>query len=83
MHSVADSAIHNGPLSSALAGTFRGKLCDVILRSRTVTTFEKDQVIYDAADQHQTFFFLVSSVNGRSMTDATSSRAPRNISMRR
>jgi hypothetical protein len=53
MHSIADSATHNGPLSSALAGTFRGKLCDVILRDRTVTTFEKDQVIYDAADQHQ------------------------------
>src|ERR1700687_2141089 len=58
MHSIADSATHNGPLSSALAGTFRGKLCDVILRNRNVTTFEKDQVIYDAADQHQTFFFL-------------------------
>ena len=58
MHSIVDSATNNGPLSSALAGTFRGKLCDVILRGRTVTTFEKDQVIYDAADQHQTFFFL-------------------------
>jgi CRP/FNR family transcriptional regulator, cyclic AMP receptor protein len=58
MDSMADSATHNGPLSSALAGTFRGKLCDVILRDRNVTTFEKDQVIYDAADQHRTFFFL-------------------------
>jgi len=58
MRSIADSATHNGPLSSALAGTFRGKLSDIILRDRTVTTFEKDQVIYDAADQHQTFFFL-------------------------
>jgi GTP cyclohydrolase I len=58
MHAIADSATHNGPLSSALTGTFRGKLCDVILRDRTVTTFEKDQVIYDAEDQHQTFFFL-------------------------
>ena len=49
---------HNGPLSSALAGTFRGKLYDIILRNLTVTTFEKDQVIYDAADENQTFFFL-------------------------
>jgi len=58
MHSIVDSATHNGPLSSALARTFRGKLCDVILRDRIVTTFEKDQVIYDAADRHPTFFFL-------------------------
>ena len=49
---------HHGPLSSALARTFRGKLCNVILRNRSVTTFEKDQVIYDAGEQKQTFFFL-------------------------
>ena len=49
---------HHGPLSSALARTFRGKLCNVILRNRSVTTFEKDQVIYDAGEQNQTFFFL-------------------------
>ena len=45
MHSVSDSGTHNGPLSSALARTGRGKLCDVILRDRSVATFEKDQVI--------------------------------------
>jgi CRP/FNR family transcriptional regulator, cyclic AMP receptor protein len=58
MHLIADSGTHNGPLSSALARTFRGKLCDVILRDRSVTTFEKDQVIYDVGDENQTFFFL-------------------------
>jgi CRP-like cAMP-binding protein len=58
MHSIADSATHNGPLSSALARTFRGELCDVTLRNRSVATFEKDQVIYDAGDGNQTFFFL-------------------------
>ena len=58
MHLIANSATHNGPLSSVLARTFRGKLCDVILRNRNVTTFEKDQVIYDAGEQSQMFFFL-------------------------
>lgn len=58
MHSIFDSGTHYGPLSSALARTFRGKLCDVILRNRTVTIFEKDQVIYDVGDKDQTFFFL-------------------------
>jgi CRP/FNR family transcriptional regulator, cyclic AMP receptor protein len=58
MDSTANSGTHNGSLSSALARTFRGKLCDVILRNRNATTFEKDQVIYDAGDENQTFFFL-------------------------
>jgi CRP/FNR family cyclic AMP-dependent transcriptional regulator len=58
MHSMADSGTRNGSLSSALAGAFRGKLCDVILRDRSVATFEKDQVIYDVGDERQTFFFL-------------------------
>ena len=58
MHSIADSARHNGSLCSALARTFRGKLCDVILRNRSVATFEKDQVIYDVGDDKRMFFFL-------------------------
>ena len=58
MHLSADSGMHYGPLSSALTRTFRGKLCDVILRDRNVTTFEKDQVIYDAGDGNRRFFFL-------------------------
>ena len=58
MDSTADSGTHNGPLSSALARSFRGKFCDVILRNRSVTTFEKDQVIYDVGDEKPTFFFL-------------------------
>ena|SRR2546425_3145472 len=58
MHLIVDSGTHHGPLSSALARTFRGKLCDVMLRDRSVATFEKDQVIYDVGDENQTFFFL-------------------------
>ena len=58
VNSAADSGTRNGPLSSALATMFRGKLCDVVLWNRSVTTFEKDQVIYDVGDENQTFFFV-------------------------
>jgi CRP/FNR family transcriptional regulator, cyclic AMP receptor protein len=58
MHSITDSTTHSGSLCSALASTFRGKLCDVILRNRIVATFEKDQVIYDVGDDKRMFFFL-------------------------
>ena len=58
MDSTADLGTHNGPLSSVLASTFRGKLCDVLLRNRSVAIFEKDQVIYDAGNDGQTVFFL-------------------------
>jgi len=59
MQTTADSRTHTGPLSSALARRVRGKLVNVILRNRSVTTFEKDQVIYDMGDERQTFFFLL------------------------
>ena len=58
MHLATSSGTSNGPLSSALARTFRGKLCDVILQNRSVTTFEKGQLIYDAGEDNKTFFFL-------------------------
>jgi len=58
LDSAGDSGARNGPLSSALATMFRGKLCDVVLWNRSVTTFEKDQVIYDVGDENQTFFFV-------------------------
>jgi CRP-like cAMP-binding protein len=45
-------------LSAALSMIFRGKLCDVVLRDRSVATFEKDQVIYEAGDGNRTLFFI-------------------------
>jgi hypothetical protein len=57
--SATDSGVCTGPLPSALATMFRRKLCDVVLWNRSVTTFEKDQVIYDVGDENQTFFFVL------------------------
>jgi len=39
----------------SIGETFRVKLCDVILRNRNATTFEKDQVIYDAGTRTRRF----------------------------
>ena len=58
MHLTADLRTRSGPLSAALATAFRGKLCDIVLRNRSVTIFEKDEVIYDGGDNNQSFFFL-------------------------
>jgi CRP/FNR family cyclic AMP-dependent transcriptional regulator len=57
MQPTAGSGTHNGPLSSAL---FRGKLGNVILRNRSVMTFDKEHVIYDVGDEKQMLFFIQS-----------------------
>jgi len=48
----------HSPLSSALSGIFRGKLCDVLLGNRAVTSVGKGEVIYDLGDEKQTLFFI-------------------------
>lgn len=58
MVSISAPSVPQAPLSAALATIFRGKLCDVVLRDRSATTFEKDQVIYDIGDETRTLFFI-------------------------
>ena len=58
MPSEGDMEARGASLSSALAVIFRGKLCDVVLRNRPVSTIEKDQVLYNVGDKDQTLFFL-------------------------
>jgi CRP/FNR family transcriptional regulator, cyclic AMP receptor protein len=57
-----DLAVRLAVVSSALVTVFRGKFCDAILPNRKVTTFEKDEVIYDVGGQDRTFFFLRSGL---------------------
>lgn len=45
-------------VSSALALTFRGKLCDTLLPGRVPVIFEKGQVLYDAGAAIDAFFFI-------------------------
>ena len=58
MPAIAVLEGRHGPLSTALSSIFRGKLCDAVLRDRVVTTFEKDEVIYEAGDGNRTLFFI-------------------------
>jgi len=45
-------------VSSALSTVFRGKLCDSVLRNRSVLTFDKDQALYDVGDDNRSLFFI-------------------------
>ena len=61
-----DCTVHpHAPLSSALATVFRGKFCDVVLRNRPVSAFDKDQVIYSMGHEKQTLFFIRSGFMSR------------------
>ena len=53
-----DSFGRQAAVSTALASSFRGKFCDLILPNRKTTTFKKHQVIYNVGDGERTFFFL-------------------------
>ncbi len=49
-------------VSSALAPVFRGRLCDVLLDTRTPRTFERHAVLYDLGETDRTLFFIRNGV---------------------
>jgi CRP/FNR family cyclic AMP-dependent transcriptional regulator len=53
-----DSVARQAAVSAALTSVFRGKFCDAILPNRSVSRFQKNDVIYDIGDQNRIFFFL-------------------------
>ncbi len=48
----------NAALSSALAGVFRGRFCDILLRERVPAQFEEDAVVYELGDTQRTLWFV-------------------------
>lgn len=46
------------PLSAALSAIFRGKLCDVVLGGRPISTADKGEAIYDVGDEDRSLYFL-------------------------
>src|SRR5207237_3768372 len=58
MDDIEEDALLEGSISAALAGVFRGKFCDLILRNRSAVRYKKDTVLYDLGDRAQTFFFI-------------------------
>jgi CRP-like cAMP-binding protein len=53
-----ERSLSQAAVSTALASVFRGKFCDAILPNRKITTFQREQVIYDVGDDERTIFFL-------------------------
>jgi len=53
-----DFIARQAAVSTALLSIFRGRFCDALLPGRKVTTFNKDDIIYDVGDRNRTLFFL-------------------------
>ena len=53
-----DVIARQAAVSAALLSIFRGRFCDFVLPGRKVTTFSKDDVIYNVGDRNRTLFFL-------------------------
>lgn len=58
MQSRTGDRSRHAPLSAALSMIFRGKLCDVVLGGRPVSTVDKDETIYEVGDEDRTLYFL-------------------------
>ena len=50
--------LRDAALSSTLAGVFRGRFCDVLLRDRAASAFEPGSVVYEIGDRERTLWFV-------------------------
>jgi CRP-like cAMP-binding protein len=55
-------SLNLAPLASALAGIFRGRFCDILLRDRVPAPFAEDAVVYDLGETQRALFFVRSGV---------------------
>jgi CRP-like cAMP-binding protein len=51
-------SLRDATLASALAGVFRGRFCDILLRDRLATTFEEDAVVYELGETQRALWFV-------------------------
>ncbi|MDZ4374673.1 MAG: Crp/Fnr family transcriptional regulator [Phenylobacterium sp.] len=58
MRAIGDFEEMAVPLEAPSSANAPGKLSELLLKDRAVTTFEKDQVIYDAPERTPTLFFV-------------------------
>jgi CRP/FNR family transcriptional regulator, cyclic AMP receptor protein len=52
------AALRDAALASALAGIFRGRFCDILLRDRVVLPFAEGAVIYDLGETQRALWFV-------------------------
>jgi len=55
---LAPDPLASAALSIALAGVFRGRFCDILLRDREPAPFEEDTVVYDLGDTERALWFV-------------------------
>jgi CRP-like cAMP-binding protein len=55
---IDDGTAELAAVSSALAPVFRGRFCDVLLPHRKVTTFNKNETLYNVGDSGQVLYFV-------------------------
>lgn len=51
-------SLRDATLAGALAGVFRGRFCDILLRDRVAATFEEDAVVYELGETQRTLWFV-------------------------
>lgn len=54
----APAALRDAALASALAGIFRGRFCDILLRDRVALPFAEGAVIYDLGATQRALWFV-------------------------
>jgi CRP-like cAMP-binding protein len=52
------AALRDAALASALAGIFRGRFCDILLRDRVALPFAEGAVIYDLGETQRALWFV-------------------------
>ena len=62
MPAAPDDSLRDASLASALAGVFRGRFCDILLRDRITTPFEEGAVVYDLGQTQRELWFVRSGV---------------------
>jgi CRP/FNR family transcriptional regulator, cyclic AMP receptor protein len=51
-------SLRDATLASALAGVFRGRFCDILLRDRVAVTFEEGAVVYELGETQRALWFV-------------------------
>ena len=54
VHVAPTDPLANVALSSALAGVFRGRFCDILLRDRIPVPFDAGAIVYELGDTERT-----------------------------
>ena len=55
---IPPDPLASAALSTALAGVFRGRFCDILLRDRVAAPFEEDAVVYDLGETQRELWFV-------------------------